>query len=318
MTFKKIAALFAAAALSANTLCFSAYADLPEDDFIISGGFITGYVGDGGDVVIPEGIVGIEEGAFRKNDNITNLVISENCVSLESFAFSQCSELKTVVFEGDMEKVGMMSFIGCPMLESVKFMGNVYAKDDDLDSGIGANAFMGCRSLKTVEFAEDTRVDVIKRAAFMDCAVLSDVKLPKDVGEIHDNVFTNCPVLERLDIPSMTILEDYAAGYMYSEITEETLKADGETTVRADLTFDMSDESFEPNYSDITQVPITLTVEKGSPAEKYAVENGINYVYYGSQTEDNSQIPETGGKSVFSICAAMALSLAVILKCKKH
>ena len=123
MTFKKIAALFAAAALSANTLCFSAYADLPEDDFIISGGFITGYVGDGGDVVIPEGIVGIEEGAFRKNDNITNLVISENCVSLESFAFSQCSELKTVVFEGDMEKVGMMSFIGCPMLESVKFMG---------------------------------------------------------------------------------------------------------------------------------------------------------------------------------------------------
>lgn len=318
MTFKKIAALFAAAALSANTLCFSAYADLPEDDFIISGGCITGYVGGGGDIVIPEGIVGIEEGAFRKNDNITNLVISENCVSLESFAFSQCSELKTVVFEGDMGKVGMMSFLGCPMLERVAFMGNVYAKDDDLDSGIGCNAFMGCRSLKKVDFTEDTRVDVIKRAAFMDCAVLSEVKLPKDVGEIHDNVFTNCPVLERLDIPSMTILEDYAAGYMYSEITEEIVKADGKTTVRADLTFDMSDENIEPKYSDITQIPIILTVEKGSPAEKYAIENGVNYVYYGSQTADNPQIPETGRKSVFSICATMALSLAVILKCKKH
>ncbi|MDE6596441.1 MAG: leucine-rich repeat domain-containing protein [Oscillospiraceae bacterium] len=319
MLIKKITVLAASAALVFSTLCFSANAATPEEDFIISGdGYITGYNGNGGDVIIPDGITGIGESAFMQNDNITNLVIPDGCTKIGMSAFSYCSELKTVTFEGDMEEIGMMSFLGCPNLEIVTFKGNIAALDEyDLNSGLSSNAFMGCRNLKTVEFVENSRVDIIKRAAFMDCENLTDVKLPKDVGTICEFVFTNCPELTKLEIPSMTELEDFSVGYMFDENTEESVKADGKASVQASLAFDYDDQT--SHIEAVVQKPITLIVDENSPAEKYAKENGIAYEYkttaeVESPAEEN---PQTGGNDLLPICFLAVLSLSLIFFANK-
>ena len=314
MLIKKITAIAASAARVFGPVCISASAAAPEEDFIINGDHITGYTGDGGDVVIPDGIIGIDDSAFMQNDNITNLVIPDGCTKIGMSAFSYCSGLKTVTFEGDMEEIGMMSFLGCPNLEIVTFKGNITASDEnDLNSGLSSNAFMGCRNLKTVEFAENSRVDIIKRAAFMDCENLTEVKLPKDVGMICEFVFTNCPNLTRLEIPSMTELEDLAVGYMYDENTEESIKADGKASVQASLVFNYDDPT--SNISTVVQKPITLIVAENSPAEKYAEENGIAYEYKTTAEVENpaEENPQTGGNDLPSICFTALFSLSLIL-----
>lgn len=320
MLIKKIIALAASAALVFGTLCFSANAASPEEDFIIINDCITGYVGNGGDIVIPDGITEISDSAFMQNDNITNLIIPDGCTKIGMSAFSYCSELKTVTFEGDMEQVGMMSFLGCPNLETVIFKGNVIALDiDDFNSGLSCNAFMGCLNLKTVKFAEISRVDIIRRAAFMDCENLTDVRLPNNVGKICEFAFTNCPALTSLEIPSMTELEDFAVGYMYDENTEESVKADGKTSVQASLVFDYDDP--DAHISTVVQNPITLIVAENSHAEKYAMENDITYEYKTAADTENpaEENPQTGRNSIVPTLAALAsISLSAMICANKN
>lgn len=320
MLIKKITAIAASTALVFGTLCFSANAAVPKADFIMIDNCITDYVGNGGDIVIPDGITEISDSAFMRNGNITNLIIPDGCSKIGISAFSYCSELKTVTFEGDMEQVGMMSFLGCPNLETVIFKGNVIALDiDDFNSGLSCNAFMGCQSLKTVKFAENSRVDIIRHSAFMDCENLTDVRLPNTVGKICEFVFTNCPALTSLEIPSMTELEDFAVGYMYDENTEESVKADGKASVQASLVFDYDDPA--SHISTVVQNPITLIVAENSHAEKYAMENDIDYEYQTAADAENpaEENPQTGRNSILpALTALAAVSLSVMIRVNKN
>lgn len=316
MYIKKITAAISAFVILCTALSVTAFAASvasPVEDFIISDDyFITGYTGNGGDIVIPEGFSGIDDLAFQENDNITSIVIPDGCTYVGACAFYDCTALSSVTFEGDMEAVGLLSFFGCTSLERVTFKGSVIgAKPEWIYCGLGANAFMCCENLKTVEFAPNTQVDVIGRAAFMDCAKLSDVRLPNEVGKICEFAFSNCPELTRLEIPSMTELEPYAAGYMYHEPADEAVKADGKTTVMADIILSDGGDVLE----EVRQKPITLIVAPNSPAEAYAKENDIAYEYKNASdaSEDGStESPETGGTGMQTLLAAMVLSLTVM------
>lgn len=305
MYIKKVLASMAALAVSvtaATVTAFAVDAASPEEDFIISDGIITGYTGKGGDIVIPEGVTQIGWYAFSENDNITNVVIPKGCTQIDNAAFSKCSALKSVIFEGDI-KMGTITFLCCTSLENVTFKGNFIDLSRD-------SAFWGCQNLKTVEFAPNSCISVIGKGTFKNCAKLSEVKLPNEVGKICELAFSNCPELTRLEIPSMTELEDFSVGYMQNEddtLKFEQVKADGSATVQTRMNFLNDEEILE----EIRQKPITLIVAPNSPAEKYAQENGIAYEY---KTEDGStESPETGGAGMQTLLAAMALSLTVMI-----
>lgn len=293
MSIKKIAylKLFASAA-AVTAICLSGIsvtANVEENNFIMSGSYISGYEGDGGDIVIPADISGISDLTFSSNTAITS-----------------------VTFEGDIENIGGLAFLGCTSLEKVTFAGDVASADGSGEGGIQYNAFMGCRSLKTVEFAENSRVDAIGRAVFMDCENLTEVKLPNGLDRIDEYAFMNCPKLARLEIPSITKLDAFAAGYMYDEETEKEVRADGAASVRACLDFDSME------IEDVLQKPITLIVSANSPAEKYAEENGIAYEYKAdsdtdditdtenSQTGENTSLPAIAMLTVIAASAVIA------------
>ena len=289
MSIKKTAylKLFAAAAVTA--VCLSGISITANaEDFIMSGSYISGYEGDGGDIVIPADVSGVSDLAFSYNTAITS-----------------------VTFEGDIEKIGGMAFCGCTSLEKVTFAGDVAFADGSGEGGIQFNAFMGCRSLKAVEFAENSRVDAIERAVFMDCENLTEVRLPNGLDRIGEYAFMNCPELTRLEIPSMTELDAFAAGYMYDEETEKEVKADGAASVRACLDFDSME------IEDVLQKPITLVVSANSPAEKYAEENGIAYEYKADGNTDditdteNSQTGENTSLPAIAILTVIAASAVI-------
>ena len=296
MRLKKIAAFAAVCGLAFGVCSVlptgeSVYAQSSEDDFTIeykeNGKYISGYMGSGGDIVIPADISGISDIAFYG------------------------TAVKSVTFEGDIENIGGLAFCGCTSLEKVTFMGDAASADGSGEGGIQFNAFMGCRSLKTVEFDENSHIDAIGRAAFMDCENLTDVKLPKDVGIIGEYAFMNCPELTRLEIPSATELDAFAAGYMFDEETEKEVKADGIASVRASLDFDGM------QITDVVQKPITLIVTENSPAEKYAKEYGIAYEYKNETTPaDHDAVtaeknPATGEADKLPAVAAAAAIISV-------
>lgn len=322
MRFKKITAAFITAiALGTGiTAGFSGIsltvsAETPESDFIMESSFcITGYNGSGGDVVIPDGVTEIGDNAFSHNKNITSLTIPADCKRIGFSAFYYCTGLESVTFEGDMEHIVMMSFLGCSSLEKITFKGNIIASENDIGGGIDCNAFMGCRNLKTVEFAETSRIDAIERAAFMDCASLTEVTLSNDAGRISEYVFMNCPELTRLEIPPMTELDPFAAGYIYDEETEKEVLADGTASVQADISFIYG----KPNVAAVVQKPITLIVTKGSPAEEYAKSNGIAYEYI-SGSDISEKNPSMGtGFPAYAVYAASASAAMILLTFYAH
>lgn len=94
-------------------------------------------------------------------------------------------------------------------------------------------------------------VGKIAEKAFCDLRYLKKLSIPDSVREISDFAIFTCPDLVELHIPSsVTIIGQYAFGYMYEHA-----------------------RAYKLNY-------FTLLCEKGSAAEKFAIDNGIKHLLY--------------------------------------
>lgn len=107
---------------------------------------ITGYMGSGGDVVIPNGVTTIRNGIFQFNKSITSVVIPDSVTTIGDNAFDQCESLKTVTFgtNSQLTTIGVSAFSFCPNIESISISDSV--------TSIGKHAFYDCNSLSTVYY----------------------------------------------------------------------------------------------------------------------------------------------------------------------
>lgn len=62
-------------------------------DFVIEKGILKKYVGSGGDVVIPDGVKTVGDGAFFFCSNLTHVTIPDKVMSIGQMAFSGCQKL---------------------------------------------------------------------------------------------------------------------------------------------------------------------------------------------------------------------------------
>ena len=118
-----------------------------------------------GEVVIPEGVTVIAEGAFASNDNITKVTVPEGVTILGVEVFSCCDNLEEVVLPSTITRI-------------------------DGDGGNWWGAFQECTGLKKIEVPEGvTRIDGY---LFSDCSNLSEIKIPSTVTKIESCAFFNC------------------------------------------------------------------------------------------------------------------------------
>ncbi|MCM1381230.1 MAG: fibronectin type III domain-containing protein, partial [Muribaculaceae bacterium] len=282
-------------------------AEAASSDFVIENddeGYptVVEYKGKGGDIVIPNGVNCIGEGVFQYNDTITSVTFPKDCYWVDRTAFRFCTNLKTVTFKGDA-MIGDYAFQNCFKLESVKVNGSI----SDL---IGAYAFYDCGSLKTVSIAKDENEFEISGGAFWNCFSLKSINIPSKCTMIYNLAFLNCCSLEKLTIPENTKIYDedeekatfgYAAMYKTEDDVEKMLYGDDVSTeywladgkksgykeVGGDtgFTFTVTDrntgKTIEFGYTPkkFTPKQLTVTVTKGSPAEKYCKLTKVKYVY---------------------------------------
>lgn len=93
-------------------------------------------------VIVPDTVTAIGEGAFESCKNLESIVLSKRLQEIYRGAFHNCTKLKSIVLPNTMRKIGISAFEGCSSLSSVT-----------LGTGlreIGIWAFNNCPSLKSI------------------------------------------------------------------------------------------------------------------------------------------------------------------------
>jgi len=187
-------------------ICYNIYIlDVEEVSILIEFEIVAGelkrYTGVSSQVIIPEGVAIIGEGAFKDCRGLTDVKIPESVFAIESEAFYN-SGIRQIIIPKNVTKVGGYSFYNCENLLSVHFEGNI--------SKIGARTFGGCKSLENVNIPEG--VCEIDYGAFENCCNLKFISIPKSVSIIKGDAFCNCINLQKVEFkgnPTFTHDDDF-------------------------------------------------------------------------------------------------------------
>lgn len=266
--------------------------------------YVSKYNGKGGDIKLPDNVSYVGAKAFMENNTITSVTFPANCDYVDDEAFAYCKKLRKVTFEGDAD-ICKEVFRNCMILQSVEVKGSIR-------EGIGAGAFANCQKLTAVNIRKDENDFWIGQYAFYNCYSLISMNIPSKCTEIYGEAFLNCFSLKSLTIPEKTVISDENDGkyhFGYAELFNTAEECEtwytGENEDNGPNVFVAGGKS---GYSiEITYYPgalynhyyeaksyspkaITLTVTKGSPAEEWAKENKIKYIYADSSSDSNSSV----------------------------
>lgn len=183
--------------------------------FVIRDAILKKYEGDEENVIIPDGITGIDDYAFYGAKNMRSVRIPDtvrelgsnvfyNCESLASAVipdsvawagsalFSKCRSLKNAVLSQSMTFLPKITFFCCENLKEVILPERM--------TRLGRACFEQCHSLEEIILPD--KLKVIEENAFDDCTALRQVNLPEGLQTIGDNAFFNCRSLKALDLPA--------------------------------------------------------------------------------------------------------------------
>jgi len=195
---------------------------------------ITGYIGNGGDVIIPATLDGltvtrIGDEAFYAGNSLTTVTISDSVSAIGRWAFWHCGRLGRVTIGTGVASMGTEAFGDCAVLAQVFFRGNAPAFEPDVFAGDhavhvyglagttnwnalpgglplvtyatnnGAATITGCTCACGVAVIDATLdglpVTCIGSQAFCGCACLTSITIPASVTSIGDAAFASCPNL---------------------------------------------------------------------------------------------------------------------------
>ncbi len=194
-----------------------------KSEFQIEDGVLVGYTGDGGDVVIPDGVIKIGNEAFSGCSSLTSVKIPEGVTSIGAYAFSDCSSLTSVKIPDSVTDIGVYAFSGCNSLTSVKIPESV--------SSMGVSAFERCSSLTSINIPDS--LTFINNGVFDGCTSLTSITIPDNVTSIGAWAFSGCSNLTSITIPDSVTGIGPAAFSGCSKLSNVTI-SDSVTSIGGD------------------------------------------------------------------------------------
>jgi len=143
------------------------------------------------DVVIPDGVTGIEPNAFVGCGSLTSVTIPDSVTSIGADAFYNCANLKSAKIGSGVKSIGDYAFSHCKSLTSVAIPDSV--------TSIGKGAFFRCSSLASAVIPGS--ITSIGDRVFESCSSLTSVVIPSSVTSIGSDAFSGCG-LKSVTIPN--------------------------------------------------------------------------------------------------------------------
>jgi len=164
---------------------------------------ITGYIGPGGNVIIPRTIEGlpvtnIGDRAFDFVTSVTGVTIPDSVTRIGADAFNYATNLTGVVIPDSVTNLGAEAFIGCASLASLTIGKGITAIQGGGGEG-GIGTFANCTSLTRVTIPDNvTRIEDGAATlggdigAFSNCTSLTNVTIGKGLTYLGLGAFTWC------------------------------------------------------------------------------------------------------------------------------
>ena len=168
------------------------------EEFVIDeNGVLIAYNGNGGEVIIPDGVVAIGEKVFAANRDITRVVFPEGLTMIGFEAFKFATSLTEAVFPSTLETIEESAFVACYKL----------AKADISNTNIsyvGWDAF--CYSgLEEVIIPDNGNEIQLAYGAFSCLTKLKRLTIYADIESLNGN-FSGCDFLEELNIYGLSLI----------------------------------------------------------------------------------------------------------------
>ncbi len=150
------------------------------------------------EIIIPEGVRCIAEGAFAICKRVKSVTIPEGVTKIGDGAFAQCSNLASVTIPASVMRIGDGAFYKCYSLKDITIPSSVMS--------IGYQAFAECDCLTSVIIHQG--VTSIKDEAFMNCRSMKSIMIPASVTSIGHGAFSYNESLTNLVIPENVNIEE--------------------------------------------------------------------------------------------------------------
>lgn len=176
--------------------------------FIIDRRVLKEYIPEEGvtDIVIPDGVIMIDDDVFRNHNEITSVVIPDSVNCVRSGAFYNCIYLKTVTMSKNIRSIGEDAFGNCHLLKKVyiKDLGtwcNTTFSGEYNPLSYGKRLYINNQRIgKNIVIPEGTKK--IKRNVFYGCDGIESISVPSSVSRIYRDAFKECHGIRCLSICS--------------------------------------------------------------------------------------------------------------------
>ena len=140
------------------------------------------------EIIIPDGVIAIAEGAFEHCSSLTSITIPNSVTSIGEGAFYMCSSLVSIVIPDSVTSIANGTFANCYSLTNITIPNSI--------TSIGNCAISHCYSLTSIIIPDS--VISIDDGAFANCTSLTNITIPNSVTSIGYDAFFGCRSLESI------------------------------------------------------------------------------------------------------------------------
>lgn len=169
--------------------------------FTILDGELISYSGAESNVVVPDGVTVISEGAFLGCVHMETLTLPDGVRHIRRKAFWGCVGLRRVRLPDSLRRIGLCAFRECESLEEIEVPEGV--------TEMGDSVFRGCESLERAILPDS--LTEMGGSTFSDCFHLKEVRLPRGLEKISVSTFHSCISLPEVAVPEGVKLLDTSA-----------------------------------------------------------------------------------------------------------